>query len=207
MEGIRTLEFSAENANEVPKKSNYINKNFDWASIGIPKKYWNISLDDCSNSITDLVRDFVLGKTNKKVLVIEGPNGTGKTRTVSAAFTERLLSGLAAGKYISCKYTVCPMVRSSRSFSAKVNEIDLLNRFYNEPFLVLDEAGKGDDQCLEKVFDSNVISARYDNELPTVICTNETMGELCTYLGYDIEDRFRETALVLTLDGESWRTK
>lgn len=176
---------------------------FDYSVTGIPKRYYGVSFETHSNSTTNQVRDFSI--KGKGVLIIEGSNGSGKTETLCAAFYERYIHGLTPGLYLSCKYTVCPMMRSSRSFAAKLNEMDTYEKFYNIPFLVLDEVGKGDDTVLEKTFVSNVISARYDNDLNTAIGTNMTIEELCSWLGEDISSRFHQTAIQCVLDGKDWR--
>lgn len=178
----------------------------DFSVTKIPKKYYGVTFTTHANNITQQVKEFFTkGKLNgKKILVIQGPNGTGKTETVCAGLNFRVLEGMS-GEYMSCKYTLCPALRSSRSFAAKQNEMEFFNHYYNIPFLVLDEAGKADNSELEKIFLANVISARYDNDLPLVIVTNMTMRELCDFLGKDIESRMRESASVLTLDGNDWR--
>lgn len=178
---------------------------FDYSVTGMPPRYYGVTFDKFPNAISDKVREFSLHGSGP--IVLEGSNGTGKTVTLCASFYERYINGLTPGLYLSCKYTVCPMIRSSRSFAAKVNEMDMLLIYYNTPFLILDEVGKGDDKILERNFVSCVLSARYDRKLKTGIGTNMSTDELCTWLGEDINSRFHETAIALVLDGKDWRNK
>lgn len=172
---------------------------------GVPLKFLNATFQNTCNEITDKVRNFC--EKGKGVLVLSGSNGTGKTRTASCAINHRLANHLQGGIFISCKHDMCPLIRSSRSFRAEKSELQVYKELYETPFLVLDEVGRGDDQIIAKAFIENVLSARYDNELPTLITTNFTMKDLCSYVGLDITSRFYETAEVLVLAGEDLRRK
>ena len=170
---------------------------------GVPERFLEATFENTQNRCTERVKQFT--DFSRGVLIINGTNGTGKSRTACSAINYRISKGIAAGKYISCNYQVCPLIRSSRSFRAEKNEYETLNEFYNTPFLILDEVGKGDDAVISKMFVSCVLSARYDNNLPTLITTNLSKQELCEFVGKDIQSRFFETATLIVLDGEDLR--
>lgn len=181
---------------------------FEWEESGVPARYRGLMLDDCPAEAADKVRKFCTGN-GTDVLVITGGNGTAKTAVASASFTERDVNGLEVGLYLSCKYQLCPMFRSSRLTSFGMSEYDLYRKYYETPYLVMDEYGKGDDERLEKAVVRNILSARYDRGLLTALVTNFTMKEITgdsdVGLGNDIASRLRETATVFVMDGADWR--
>lgn len=176
----------------------------NWSvSAGIPFRFLEATFDNTKNGATEKLKDFALN--GKGVLILNGNNGTGKSRSACASINYRIESNIASGMYISCMYQVCPLIRSSRSFKADKNELQVMNDYYTTPFLVIDEVGKGDDLVISKMFTASVLAARYDNCLPTVIVSNLEMEELCNFVGMDIKSRFKETATVLALTGKDWR--
>lgn len=186
------------------KRDTFFDKNYS-RNAGVPERFLDANFDNTQNRVTEKVKKFA--DFERGVLIINGTNGTGKTRTACAAINYRIANGKASGTYISCNYQVCPLIRSSRSFRAEKNELQTLTEFYTTPFLVLDEVGKGDDGVISKMFVTCVLSARYDNNLPTLITTNLTKDELSAFVGKDVTSRFFETANVVVLDGEDLRRK
>lgn len=171
----------------------------------VPMKFTSVTFENTESPLADRIKDFALN--GKGVLIMQGGNGTGKTRLACCAINERILSQINGGRYISCFYEVCPLIRSSRSFRAEKNEVQVLNDFFTTPFLVLDEVGKGDDSVISKMFVSTVLAARYDNELPTLITTNLEKQEFIEFVGKDIESRLHEIATMWTLDGQDRRAR
>jgi len=165
----------------------------------IPEKFINAVLDDSGTS--KLIQEFCEEKSKYTTMVLIGDFGRGKSYSACASMIHRSSTGLSAGKYISCKYEVCPLIRTSRNFKSSVQEFDVLKGYYTIPYLILDEMGQGDDAQIEKVFDSNVLSARYDNGKHTVITTNMDMNELCDFLGGSLKSRFKETAIPVYFGG------
>lgn len=180
-----------------------MNTSFDLSQTEMPPRYYDASFTNMNTPEAQKVKEFCL--SDNGVLVMEGTNGTGKTYLACSAINERIKHGKTGGFYVSCKYTVCPLVRSSRSYAAKETELDLIRRFSKIPFVVFDEVGKGDDKNIEKGFISSIISARYDFVKPTILISNMSMVELCDWLGQDISSRFHETATVVTLEGKDYR--
>ncbi len=196
------LNESMVNEGLLNERDSFFDKNFA-RQAGVPERFLNATFENTENRCSERVKNFV--QFGRGVLILNGTNGTGKSRTACAAINYRISTGLNSGKYISCNYHVCPLIRSSRSFKADRSEYDTLLEFYTTPFLVLDELGKGDDSVISKMFVSCVLAARYDNNLPTLITTNLTKQELREFVGKDIQSRFFETATIATLDGEDFR--
>lgn len=196
------LEINDDDEMEISQRDSYFDKNYA-RQAGVPERFLDATFENTQNRCTQRVKDFT--QFARGVLIIQGTNGTGKSRTACAAINYRIASGLASGMYISCNYQVCPLIRSSRSFRADKNELQVLTEYYTTPFLILDEVGKGDDLVISKMFVTCVLAARYDNNLPTLITTNLTKQELAEFVGKDITSRFVETATVAILDGEDLR--
>ena len=181
---------------------------YEWEETGVPARYRNIRLDECPQKDAGTIRKFCLGD-GTDVCLVTGGNATAKTKTMCATFTERELAGLVPGLYLSCKYQLCPMFRSSRLTNFGMTEYDLYRKYYEAEYLVIDEYGKGDDGRLERAVVRNILSARYDRGLLTAVITNftpqEIMGDGDYGLGADVRSRFKETATVLAMDGADWR--
>lgn len=179
----------------------------DYSCTNMPRRYWGANFTQYPAPFSQKLNDFALGKTDKIFMVLEGGNGTGKTYNSCSCIGVRMEAGLNPGNYLSCKYTLCPLFRSSRLTTGSRNEIDTYSFYYDSPFNVLDEVGKGDDKILEKTVVSNLISAGYDNEQRYLISTNMTMTELCKWLGEDINSRFYQCAEVITINECDYRKK
>jgi len=186
---------------------------FEWEEAGLPERYRGVTLDMCPPDSAEKVREFCLGH-GTQVMVIQGGNGTCKTQTACAAFTERADAGKNLGLYLSAKYQLCPLFRSARLSNFAMSEYELYQKYYTTPFLAIDEVGKGDDRNLERTVIRNILSARYDRNVLTLIITNLTVHELLgdgessegfLGLGNDIKSRFHETAAVITMAGDDWR--
>lgn len=184
------------------ERDTFFDKNFS-RNAGVPERFLDATFDNTENRCSEKIRSFT--QLGRGVMILMGTNGTGKSRTACCAINWRIANGRSAGNYISCNYQVCPLIRSSRSFRADKNELQVLTEFYTTPFLVLDEVGKGDDSLISKMFVSCVLAARYDNNLPTLITTNLNKQELSEFVGKDIQSRFFETAQIAVLDGEDFR--
>lgn len=196
------LTISEEDNEVIGNDNSYFDKNFA-RKAGVPERFLEATFENTQNCCTQRVLDFT--QFSRGVLILNGSNGTGKSRTACAAINYRLANGMAPGMYISCNYQVCPLIRSSRSFRADKNEMQVLTEYYTTPFLILDEVGKGDDEIISKMFVTCVLAARYDNNLPTLITTNLSKDDLADFLGADVTSRLHETAKVAVLDGKDLR--
>lgn len=137
----------------------------------IPRRFHKTMLGDFPLSFIETARKFSLQKDNDGILLVCGPVGVGKTSVLAGIMHERVINGLDCGTYFSMRFLL-PMLRTSRSFSAKESELALLNRFSSVPFLCFDELGTSENIVEESNFLRTVIAARYDNCLPSVFATN-----------------------------------
>lgn len=194
----------------------------------IPLRFAECTLNDVDKELADKVRTFCLNPKSDNVFILFGNVGRGKTTTMSAAVHERKIKGLDCGLYFSIRM-LSPTLRTCRSFSAKENEEMLYKRFSTVSFLCLDEVGTCFNQAEEREFLTTVMSARFDNCLPTMIATNllpydfkylitgvdgsqkptDEQKNLCAKL--DIENpvlnRIKSVAITHKLMGESFRTR
>jgi DNA replication protein DnaC len=89
-----------------------------------------------------------------------------------------------------------PMLRTSRSFSAKESEYELLKKYSNTEFLCYDEIGAAENIQEESSFLRTIIASRYDNFLPSFFTTNlDAIGFKLLLLGKSYKDfQTREAA-------------
>ena len=132
-------------------------------------------------------------------LFISGPPGTGKTH-LAAAISNRLLS---QGKPVICM--------------TMIDEWEVLRIYKTVPLLVIDDMGKEPptEWAVSTVY--NIINARYEAYLPTIITTNYTADDLINRMtpratGDSVTaraavDRLMEMCVGLSLAGKSWRTR
>ena len=99
-----------------------------------------------------------------------------------------------SGLYLSMRFFM-PMLRTSRSFSAKESEYDLLQKYIETPFLVIDEVGTATNIVEESEFLRTVIAGRYDNNLPIIFISNLSVSKFKLLLmGKRPEDFLTEEA-------------
>lgn len=171
----------------------------------VPVKYRTTTFEATPNRLTEVAKDFAIN--GKGVMVVCGGNGTGKTNLGCCCINERILNELPGGLFISCDYEVGPLVRSHRNFNSKKSEYDFMNEFYTAPFCFIDEACKGDDLVISKMFLQDVLKARYNNDLPTFIAMNGTKDEFLEFVEKDVANRLREIGRIYVLNEKDWRTQ
>lgn len=196
-------------------------------TANIPNRFAFSTFNDVDKSLTDKIKPFCLSDSDN-VFLLFGNVGMGKTTSMVAAIHERAINDRDPGLYFSIRF-LSPTLRSCRSFSAQENELQFLNRLSKVPFLCLDEVGTCFTPSEEREFLTTILSARFDNKLPTMIATNlspyefkylitgkdgrsllpDEQKELCKQL--DIENpvlnRIKSVAIVHKLVGESYRTR
>lgn len=194
----------------------------------IPFRFAETTLKDIDQTLASKVKDFALSSNNDKVFLLFGSVGMGKTSAMCAAIHERQCNGLDCGLYFSIRFLM-PKLRTTRSFSAKENEESFYRRLSTVPFLCLDEIGTCPNRDEEREFLTTILSARYDNCLPTFIATNlspykfkylitgvdgsdksaEEQKVLCDHLDKTnaMLNRIKSVAIPYTVSGESYRTR
>lgn len=192
----------------------------------IPNRFAESRFPKMLSEQENALRQFSLKNMNDGAVLLVGPTGTGKTTLSICAMHERAIKGFSCGLYLSIRFLL-PMLRTSRSFTARENEYELLQKYSKTPFLVLDEIGTSTNIAEESEFLRTVIAGRYDNNLPTIFTTNlspsnfkllllgktrenfPTSEALNKFLeissGDPIVNRLKSIMTTIVLDGESKR--
>ena len=103
------------------------------------------------------------------------------------------------------------MIQAIRdSYDSKVkNEQELMNKYKNTPFLIIDDLGteKSSEWQREKMY--IVLNHRYNELLPTIITTNLDAGDLFDHVSERVVERMIEAAgkgkYLLNFKGKSYR--
>ena len=152
-------------------------------------------------------------------LFITGPMGTGKTHLV-AAIANQLID---EGTPVICMTMIDLLARIRQTYErsqrpgAKYNEDEILNIYKEVPLLIIDDMGKEQTTTwiVSKIYE--IINARYEAYMPTIITTNYSDSELVhrftpketgdpTTAAATI-DRLREMCAAIVTTGDSWRSK
>mgnify|MGYP001563403832 CR=1 FL=1 len=143
---------------------------------------------------------------NPPWLLLSGSVGTGKTGLAVCAYKSARLLWREGAAF----WTVAAMLEAVKATfgldDRERSEHDIMRRLQERiRFLVLDDLGA--ERPTEWAQDAlrQVLLARYDRMLPTVMTTNLSLSELETWLGRRVMDRMRNDALVVALRGESLR--
>lgn len=192
----------------------------------IPQRFAESTFNDIEKELADKVKPFCLNPKTDNVFILFGNVGRGKTTTMSAALHERKIHGMDCGLYYSI-HMLSPTLRTCRSYSARENEEAFLIRLSTVSFLCLDEVGTCFNKTEEREFLTTILSARFDNCLPTMIATNlspyefkyliagvtpdgtEDQKSLCARLDVEnpVLNRIKSVAITHKLMGESFRTR
>lgn len=135
---------------------------------------------------------------------LHGPTGTGKTYAACAAAIKALKGGRDA-RYVTT-HELLEKMKDEFSEQKWVSK-----QIASAWLLVLDEAGEGDDSKwgVSALFD--LINRRYDEMLPTIICSNYTLPELMKMWHVEgvkmhrILSRLTEMCVFKAMEGEDRR--
>ena len=159
------------------------------------------ALDSCkgyAEAFTEHYRD-------GRCLMLMGKPGCGKTH-LGAAIALYLCRET---KYTAVYRTLPGLIsdiRSTYDRSEEFSEADIMRTITRCSLLVLDEIGATKTSEFELALLFNVINARYEDKLPTVIISNLPPAELKTAIGDRCVDRLREGGgIVVGFDWESKR--
>lgn len=133
-----------------------------------------------------------------RTLIMLGDAGTGKTHLACAIIRE------CGGKYRTAPEIV-EELRRAKSFTANFTEAEILAFYARVPVLVIDEIGRGIAATDEKYMLYQVLNARYNTRLPTVLVSNHTKKDFLQYVGIAAADRLVESADIYELIGDSYR--
>ena len=180
---------------------------------GIPKRYKGCSFENYypekdSKLALDVAKKYTqLFETRKDSgcsLVFCGMPGTGKTHLACA------IANTLVGQGFSVKYTTalkaCNTVKETYSRDSVRTENQALKTFQSPHLLVVDEVGMQFGTDTEKMILYQIINARYEDVLPTIMISNLPEKELSAYIGERCVDRMREGGgAVVSFDWKSYR--
>ena len=163
----------------------------------VPKRFWDASFSKYPSEISDKARELCLKENSDTIFILYGTTGRGKTTTLCSAIHARAYEGICGSYYFTMR-NLEMMLRRCRTYGTDEDEVTFMRHMSNYPFLCLDEVGTCQNRMEEAGFLMNLISARYDNCLPTWIATNLTPIEFKAYLcGIDITGKSREELIEL----------
>lgn len=194
MLNINAGEMDIEEKTDVSEKEIAVSLRESNIMSNIPKRFYECRFGSELNDIETSVKAFALKDVNDRAILLIGATGTGKTTVSVCAMHERAIRGMNSGLYLSMRFFM-PMLRTSRSFSAKESEYDLLQKYIETPFLVIDEVGTATNIVEESEFLRTVIAGRYDNNLPIIFISNLSVSNFKLLLmGKRPEDFLTEEA-------------
>ena len=165
-----------------PVRQSLSNKNL--SIIGIPKKFYDISIDDFKADeeelvkVRDYVADYIANIDDKYMknsgIYFYGSNGVGKTmlsciiakETYHHRYTSKRVT---LSEYVQ-KYTAMWGAKDPEEKVAL--EEEFYNRFKAVDFLVLEEIGKELDTKVVRPILEDLLRYREDNGMVTIFCTN-----------------------------------
>lgn len=131
-------------------------------------------------------------------LIISGDVGTGKTHLACA-----ILQAVGGRYVLSAK--IESDFNASKAFGAEETFDTVLKKYSGVPLLVIDEVGRESNGKDAQFSLYQIINARYNRNLPTVLITNFERAELVRYIGIATIDRLTEGLRTITLTGKSKR--
>jgi len=147
----------------------------------VPKRFWDASFSKYPSEISEKARELCLKEKSDTIFIMYGSTGRGKTTTLCSAIHARAYEGVGSSYYFTMR-NLEMMLRRCRTYGADEDEVTFMKHLSEYPFLCLDEVGTCLNQTDEVTFLRNLISARYDNCLPTWIATNLTPIEFKVYI-------------------------
>jgi DNA replication protein DnaC len=109
-------------------------------------------------------------------LVLGGPSGSGKTHLAAAIVNERIRQGQPAF-YITAP-DLLDRIRASFNPASEMPYDEFFDQVRNAPLLVLDDLGVQSGTAWAKEKLDQLLTSRFNNELPTVIVTNMPVEQM-----------------------------
>lgn len=172
---------------------------------GIPQRYWNATLNpETPADVLAEIEPFVEHPATMRTgFIFLGAPGTGKTYTACAVLGEFLDRGRTA-TYMTARGALRRIKAAWRSESGET-EGDVAAWFASLDLLVIDEMGVDLGSPFEVSHLTDIINARYAEEMPAILIGNLTPEEFAQTYGDRMVDRFREDGRVVVFTGPSRR--
>jgi DNA replication protein DnaC len=180
----------------------------------IPKRFKGCSFDNFTASNEGQTKALTVATAYSKswsqamergtCLIFSGKAGTGKTHLACAIANNVIEQGHPA-KFTTMA-NMMRAIKETYNKDSNESESDVLDQLSRVPLLVLDEAGMDYGTDFNKTLMFEVLNARYENVMPTILLTNLDAAALKEYLGERIIDRMREGGgKMVTFNWESQR--
>ena len=145
---------------------------------------------------------WMMGPVRRSCLLLQGIPGTGKTTLLQAIYS------LYAVANASMLYTSAPKVFDYYSLMLSGTSV-IYNELKMEKRLFLDDLGTEPARCLyygvEYLPLQEILTYRYERQLPTIITTNLSDSMIRERYGERISDRIGEMCTILRFSGHSYR--
>lgn len=176
-----------------------------WQRRGVPPRVIDATLENFDTSgekeASKLVAVRKVGEWLKKrqpFLMLIGSTGTGKGHLAAAA-----LRRIGDGTFITHPDLLTDLRASYTLHTTK----ELIEAWRDTAALVLDEFGLSPGGKDEEPLLYQVLAARYEKRLPTIITSNLTVPEVQSGLGYRLLNRIREDYTLVVMEWSSRRTE
>lgn len=121
-------------------------------------------------------------------LVMTGSCGTGKNH-LAVSMTKRIIRDHLADVEITDVMRLTREVKSTWRNGAERTETEVLNHYATLDLLIIDEVGVQFGTPAELAILQEIVNARYENILPTILISNLTFDQLKAFVGDRIVDR------------------
>jgi len=155
--------------------------------FGVPSKYMGASLTSFDGGSATIKLCWEYLKQPSGDIFITGECGSGKTH-IACAILRELAKADKKAFFVSVPELLMEL-RVSFKDGATQSESDIINRYVNMPFLVLDDLGaeKTTEYSITSLY--LIIDKRINDERPTVITTNLSLGQVEDVFGSRIASR------------------
>lgn len=205
-EAERRLEEERERQRRIEEKLN---------QAGIPLRFRGRSFDNFKaenkgqftalNIAKEYAEEFKERFADGSTLVFSGLPGTGKSH-LAIAICQHIMNHGFTAMYINALDAI-RLVRSTWSRNSERSEAEVMSMLASVDLLAIDEVGVQYGTEGEKVILFDIINRRYQDQMPTVLMTNQGVDGFKEYLGERAFDRLREAGRWVAFDWESHRGK